>query len=144
MRALFPANTSSSSTFTRRCPAFVLSKSVAITATFLTRSLVIPAIGMVIVCQLIWHVTPVATHFPEAIGIQALHQTFYISLTLILPNLIPQWIVVAMPWSLASAAASIAVWQPIPAPLWIPALATAGWTVLGLVVALWRFGWEEF
>lgn len=149
-------------------PAFVLSKFVAITTTFLILSLVVPAIGMLIVCKLIWHVTPVATHFLEALGIQALHQTFYIALTLmlgtlfssrgpvsglalgfwlsgnILPNLIPQWIVAAMPWSLAPAAASIAVWQPIPGPLWIPALATAGWTVLVLVVAVWRFGREEF
>lgn len=149
-------------------PAFVLSKFVAITATFLFLSLVLPAIGVLVVTKLIWHTLPVASHFLEALGILALHQTFYIALTLMLgtvfgsrgpvsglalgfwvagniaPNLLPKWIVLSMPWMLTQGASAIATWQPLPAPLWIPATATAGWIVLVLGLAVWRFGREEF
>ena len=148
--------------------AFVLSKFIGITTTFLVLSLVIPIIGVMIVCQVIWHATPEVVHLVEAVGIQALHQTFYVALTLmlgtlfqargsvsglalgfwlsgnILPSLIPAWIVVAMPWKLSEGAAAIATWKPYPIPLWIPAVATAGWVGLLLAVAIWRFGREEF
>lgn len=148
--------------------AFVLSKFTAITATFLLLSLVIPAIGSLIVCQAIWHSAPVTAHFLEAFGIQALHQTFYIALTLMLgtlfsargpvsglalgfwvagniaPNLVPKWVVLAMPWTLQQAAAAIATWQPVPVPIWIPSAATGAWIVIMLAVAVWRFNREEF
>jgi ABC-2 type transport system permease protein len=148
--------------------AFVLSKFVAITATFLFLSLVVPAIGAVIVIKLAWGQVPNAAHFLEALGIAALHQTFYIALTLmlgtlfrsrgpvsgvalgfwiagnIIPNFAPKWLPLLTPWLLTRLAAGVAVWKPVPVPVWIPAVATAVATVLFLAIALWRFEREEF
>lgn len=148
--------------------AFVLAKFVGITGSFLLLSLVIPAATTLIVCQLIWKLVPGLDHFAEAVGLLALHQTFYIALTLmlgtfsrsrgpvgglalgfwvagnILPSFIPQWVTLGMPWSLARAAGQIALWQPLALPLWIPAAITSVLIVVMLLVALWRFEREEF
>ncbi len=148
--------------------AFVLTKFVAITASFLILSLVIPAIASTVICQVFWKTLPTPAYFLEALGIAALHQTFYIALTLmlgtlfssrgpvggialgfwvagnILPNFLPAWVSLAMPWQLTRAAAAIALWKPIPMPVWIPVVATAAFIVLFLVVALVRFDREEF
>ena len=62
----------------------LLSKFVGITGTFLLQSLVVPAIVTLVVCRLVWGLLPGLNHFAEAIGILALHQTFYIALTLML------------------------------------------------------------
>jgi ABC-2 type transport system permease protein len=148
--------------------AFVLSKFVAITASFLLLSLAIPAAASLAICQAIWGTVPGPVHFVEALGIAALHQTCYIALTLmlgtlfrsrgpvggvalgfwlagnILPNFVPKWIPLILPWPLTQSAAAIALWRPVPFPIWIPATATAGLTVLCLAVALWRFEREEF
>lgn len=148
--------------------SLVLSKFVGITGSFLLLALVIPAISVMVSSQLVWGRTPDLVHFGEAIGILAVHQVFYIALTLMLgaflssrgpvagialgfwlagqivPNFAPKWLPMIMPWPLAQAASSISLWQPIPVPLWIPVAATAGWTVLALMAALWRFNREEF
>lgn len=148
--------------------AFILSKLVAITGTFLLLSLVIPAFGTLIVSQVLWQRMPEAAHYAEAVGILALHQFFYIAFTLmlgtlfnsrgpvagvalgfwiagnILPNFGPKWLPLVMPWPLIQSSARIAQWQPVGATLWIPAAATAVWSVLFIAVALWRFQREEF
>lgn len=149
-------------------PAFLLSKFVAITSTFLLLSLLIPALGVLLVFQGVWHTQPVAPHFWEALAIQALHQTFYIAFTLMLgtffdsrgpvgglalgfwiagnivPNFVPQWVTLATPWPLQRAAAAVAEWQPVGFPIWVPAAATAGAAVLALALGIWRFNREEF
>jgi len=151
---------------TRR--SFVLSKLVAITFTFLLLSVVVPAIAALTICQVFWHGIPNLVHFSEALAILALHQTFYIALTLmlgtlfgsrgpvggvslgfwvagaIMPNFVPIWVTLATPWLLAKGAASIAVWKPVGFPIWIPVLATSLLGVIAVVVALWRFEREEF
>ena len=148
--------------------AFVLSKFVGITGTFLLLSLVVPAIVTLVVCRLVWGLLPGLNHFAEAVGILALHQTFYIALTLmlgtffqsrgpvgglalgfwvagnILPNFVPPWVTTAMPWSLARSASQIALWRPVGLPLWIPAAISAALILLMLLAALWRFEREEF
>ncbi|MBL8985267.1 MAG: ABC transporter permease subunit [Gemmatimonadetes bacterium] len=148
--------------------AFVLTKFVAITASFLFLSLVVPAIASTVVCQIFWKTLPTPAYFLEALGIAALHQTFYIALTLmlgtlfqsrgpvggialgfwvagnILPNFLPAWVSLALPWPLTRVAAAVSVWKPVPMPIWIPTAATAALTILFLVVALWRFDREEF
>lgn len=148
--------------------AFVLTKFVAITFTFLLLSLVVPAIATAVILKVFWKSWPVWAHYLEAIGILALHQTFYLALALalgtlfrsrgpvggaalgfwiagvILPNFVPKWLPMIFPWNLAQAAASIAKWRPIPIPLWIPVTATAVWTIVFLIVALVRFEREEF
>lgn len=148
--------------------AFVLAKFVGITASFLTLSLVIPALVWLLQVWLQWRTLPAPAHFLEAAGLLALHQTFYIALTLmlgtlaqhrgavagsalgfwiagnILPNVVPGWVLLLLPWPLVSAAVSIAQWRPLSFLLWQPSLATALWIVVFLAVALWRFEREEF
>ena len=146
----------------------LLSKFVGITGTFLLQSLVVPAIVTLVVCRLVWGLLPGLNHFAEAIGILALHQTFYIALTLMLGTFFqsrgrsagwrsgsgwpatsyrtscPPWVTTAMPWSLARSASQIALWRPVGLPLWIPAAISAVLIVLMLLAALWRFEREEF
>jgi ABC-2 type transport system permease protein len=148
--------------------AFILSKFVAITFSFLLLSLVGSATVFLIQTGLTWKVLPDAGHFLEAAGLVALHQTFYIALTLmlgtlfnargpvggvaigffiagmILPNFLPKWVPLFMPWMLIQGAAKVAQWKPFPLQLWIPSVATAVYTVIFLLVALWRFEREEF
>ena len=148
--------------------AFILSKFLAITFSFLLLSLVGSSIALWIQLGLTWKAVPDILHFAEAAGIIALHQTFYIALTLmlgtlfnsrgpvggvamgffisglILPNFLPKWVPLFMPWMLVQGAAKIAQWRPFPIPLWIPSVATAVYTVIFIAVALWRFEREEF
>lgn len=148
--------------------AFVLSKFVGITGTFLLLSLVIPAFATLIISRIVWGLVPGLDHFAEAVGILALHQTFYIALTLmlgtffqsrgpvgglalgfwvsgnILPNFVPPWLTAGTPWSLARSAGQIALWQPVGLPLWIPVAISAVLIVVMLLAALWRFEREEF
>ncbi len=147
---------------------FVLSKLVAITGTFLLLAVVLPAIAVLGICQVIWGQTPALIHFAEGIGILSLHHAFYIAITLmlgtlfkargpvagaalglwlsgqILPNFAPKWLSLVMPWPLAQSAASIALWKPVPFPLWIPVVSTASLGLIAVLVALWRFEREEF
>lgn len=148
--------------------SFVLSKLVAITLSFLFLSLALPAASVLVITKLVLGVVPVMAHYLEAVGILALHQLFYIALTLmlgtffrtrgpvagaalgfwlagnILPSFSPPWLMTIMPWMLARAAAAIAIWKPLSALVWMPVLATAGLGVGFVVVALWRFRREEF
>jgi ABC-2 type transport system permease protein len=148
--------------------AFILSKLIAITFSFLLLSLVGSSIVFWVQMGLTWKTLPNLVHFLEAIGLIALHQTFYIAMTLmlgtlfnsrgpvggvafgfwiagnILPNFLPQWVALFMPWMLVQGAAKIAQWKPFPIPLWIPSVATAVWILLFVGVALWRFEREEF
>ncbi|MBX3145311.1 MAG: ABC transporter permease subunit [Gemmatimonadales bacterium] len=148
--------------------AFILSKFVALAPTFLLLSLVIPAVASFIMLKAFWGVAPAPAHFAEAVGILALHQAFYIALTLLLGVLLRSraavggvalgfWISGAilpntkyfapltpfLPWPLTDAATSIALWKPLPFQLWVPMLSTAILIVLFLGVALWAFEREE-
>jgi ABC-2 type transport system permease protein len=148
--------------------AFVLAKFAGITLSFLLLSLVIPALVWHLQIWLQWRTLPAPPHFLEAAGLLALHQVFYIALALmlgtlvshrgavagaalgfwvagnILPGMLPAWVGLVMPWMLVRSAASVALWQPVPIPVWQPALATALWTTGFVAVALWRFEREEF
>jgi len=147
--------------------AMVLSKLVAITLSFLTLSLVIPCAVLPIELHLLWGRLPEAGHFLEAVGLLTLHQFFYISLTLlsgtllqsrgavagvslgfwisgnILSSLVP-WLVPFMPWPLTGAAANVALWRPVPVPLWVTALSCFALSVVFVLIAMWRFEREEF
>jgi ABC-2 type transport system permease protein len=147
--------------------AFVLAKFVGITLSFLTLSLAIPALVWLVQVRLQWGAGPGAGHFLEALGLLALHQAFYVTLTLMLgtlfrhrgavagsalgfwiagtiaPNVVPKWITALTPWMLVPSAPAVALWQPVEVMLWQPALATAGLAVLCLAVALLQFEREE-
>jgi len=148
--------------------AFVLAKLIGITFSFLVLSLVVPALVWLTQIKLQWGALPGLDHFLEGAGILAVHQVFFISLTLmlgtlfqhrgavagaalgfwiagrIMPNFLPQWLVLATPWPLVDVANGVALWQPVAFPVWVPTLATAVLTVICVLVALWRFGREEF
>jgi ABC-2 type transport system permease protein len=148
--------------------SFVLAKLAAITGSFLLLAIAVPAIVVLVICQLVFAHIPALIHYTEAVGILALHHTFYIAIALtfgtffrargpvagaalgfwlsgqIIPNFAPRWLSLGLPWPLAPAAASIAVWKPVPMPLWLPVAATAVLTLVAIVVALWRFDREEF
>jgi len=64
--------------------AFVLAKFVGITLSFLALSLVIPALVWHAQMWLQWRALPNSVHFLEAAGLVALHQVFYIALTIML------------------------------------------------------------
>ncbi|MBM4186031.1 MAG: hypothetical protein FJ206_01845 [Gemmatimonadetes bacterium] len=148
--------------------SMVLAKMAGISGSFLTLGLVLPAIAVLLVCQTVWGRTPDLVHFSEAVAIVGLHHVCYIAITLmlgaffrsrgpvagialgfwlagnILPNFVPPWLLLGTPWLLAPAAASIAVWQPLAFPLWVPMVASSILTVVALGLALWRFDREEF
>ena len=148
--------------------SFVLSKFVGITASFLLLSLVLPAASVYLICQIVFGQVPPLAGFTEALGILALHQVFYVAFALMLgaffrargpvagvslgfwlagnivPNYLPKWLMLVMPWPLARAAASIAVWQPVPMKVWIPSASTAVLAGIWISIALWRFEREEF
>jgi ABC-type uncharacterized transport system ATPase subunit len=60
------------------------------------------------------------------------------------PNLAPQALLLALPWTLKESAVGLVLGSALPTVWIIPVVATALWTVLFLGVALWRFGREEF
>ena len=148
--------------------SFVLTKFVATTSTFLLLSLVIPAIAAAVICRGFWATWPPLLHYLEAIGILAVHQVFYLALTLmlgtllrsrgsvggvalgfwiaglILPNFLPKWVPLIFPWPLTQTAASIALWKPVPLPVWIPVVSSGILAVIFLGVAMARFEREEF
>jgi ABC-2 type transport system permease protein len=62
----------------------------------------------------------------------------------IFPNFLPEWATLIFPWKLAELASGLALEQQVP-PIWpTPVIATAIWTIVFVVVALWRFEREEF
>ncbi|MGE0439287.1 MAG: ABC transporter permease [Gemmatimonadales bacterium] len=149
-------------------PAFILAKFVAITFTFLLLSLLLPSLTTLVASQLLIGTTPAPEHFFEAVGLAAVHQTFYIAFTLflgtvfgsrgpvagvalgfwiggqILINYLPKWFVLAMPWLITNAASKVARWEAAPVPVWIPVASSAALAVGLVLAAVWRFGREEF
>ena len=147
--------------------AFILSKLEATTVTFLLLSLVWPALVVLGESWFFWHQLPPQQAFWEAVGILAVHQVFYISLTIMLGTLfqsrgpvagvalgfwiggqivmsmLPKWMILAMPWPIVQILADIALWKPIPFWIWRTVIAVLVWIVLFMGVALWRFSKEE-
>lgn len=66
---------------------------------------------------------------------------------LIIPNL-PAWLIAIMPWNLLdnltypSLALTLVQGQPLPTV--VPIISTAAWCLVFIVIAIWKFGREEF
>jgi ABC-2 type transport system permease protein len=150
----------------------VLSKLFANTFGMLATAVLVPGIVGYALCALAGGPAIGPLEFAVGLGMWLLHILFYVCLTLMLgtvfesrgavagigiavllapqfikdivPQLIqvlPMWLV--MPNGRATSIAVAAVnGQPLPATL--PILLTAGWCVLFLAVALWRFSRQEF
>ena len=104
--------------------------------------------------------------FGRGVAVLALHTLFYLVLTLMLGVLLenrslvlglPLALVLAgpllpafkpllmvTPWSLGNIGMALAMGVPLPAELIVPLAATAGWIVIFIAVALWRFDRYEF
>jgi ABC-type transport system involved in multi-copper enzyme maturation permease subunit len=63
---------------------------------------------------------------------------------LMLKGLLPMPVLMVTPWLLADLSSGLALGESLPAVWPVPIVATAVWIVVMMVVALWRFGREEF
>ncbi len=146
---------------------FVLAKFMGYGVTLLTLAIVIPS-GIYFAETLgFWGLTPGLVRMLAAMGLVALHFAFYLALMLALGTLFSSRAPVAaigiglllagiivgrsipllphvLPWPLPALSTGVLIGAPVAADWFIPVIATAVWTVVFLVVALWRFGREEF
>jgi len=63
---------------------------------------------------------------------------------LLLNGMFPLEIQAVTPWLLPDVGVGLALQQPLPDIWFVPVVASAIWIVVFSVVALWRFGREEF
>jgi ABC-2 type transport system permease protein len=148
--------------------AFILAKLVAYTLGFWVTGILIPSAIFLLTMRILNPVPIPMIPFLEGIAIAALSQLFYLTLTLMLgtffngrgpiagigigfiltgllmKSLIPMQLMILTPWPLQDVAGGLAAGQQLPSIWPIPVLATAIWIVVMTVVALWRFGREEF
>jgi ABC-2 type transport system permease protein len=147
--------------------AFVLSKFVVNGASFVGLAVLIPCVVFFLQTLLLAYLQPSLGPFLLGSLIYVEHLLFYLALTLalstwlnsrgavsgvaigfmfagfIMPAFLP-WLLVGTPWALSEFAATAAAGRPLPAEAWQPILVTLLWTLLLVLVALWRFNREEF
>jgi ABC-2 type transport system permease protein len=148
--------------------AFVLAKMLSYSIAFLAMPLLLTSLIFYAQSQMLWGQTPAVSPFLAGWLVMALHILFYVSFTIMLgtlfssrgpvsaiglgflfggqifPNFLPQWATMIFPWKLSELAPALALGQPLPPGWLIPVIATAVWTVVFVVIALWRFEREEF
>ena len=148
--------------------AFVLAKFVAYAISFVSLAILIPSAIFYGQSLLLAGHAPELGVFLAGLGIMVVHTLFYLALTLLLgtlfntrgpisgiamgllfigflpPNLVPQALLLALPWTLKESAVGLVMGSALPAIWIIPVVATTLWIVVFLAVALWRFGREEF
>lgn len=145
--------------------AFILAKFIANGLGILLTGLLLPGLVAYLLLSLELGAPLALLPFAGAVGMLALQLMFYLSLTLMLGTffhargavlaialvtllagdlVIGFWSATAhvTPWLLPRLAHMLVQGQPLLTP-W-PMLATAIWTVIFLVAAMWRFGKEEF
>jgi len=148
--------------------AFVLAKMLAYAIGYWITAIILPAVIFVIVTSKLVPVPLALPSFSAGLGLMALGQLFYLSLTLMLGTLfssrgpiagigigfimtglllkgfIPLPIMIVTPWPLADVASSLALGTELPSVWPVPIILTGIWIVVTTAVALWRFGREEF
>jgi ABC-2 type transport system permease protein len=148
--------------------AFVLAKFVAYAIGFVSLATLVPSVIFYGQSLLLAGHPPELAIFLAGVGVTMLHTLFYLALTLLLgtlfstrgpiagiamgvlfagfllPNVLPQAVVLAFPWMLKDLAVGLVLGSALPAVWPIPVVATVLWTALFVGVALWRFGREEF
>jgi ABC-2 type transport system permease protein len=147
--------------------AFLLSKFIVNGLSFLFLAIAIPSVVFFLQSLLHTNLQPDLGPFLVGLAILTQHLIFYLALTialgtfmrsrgpvsgagigllfagLILPNFFP-WLIEFTPFGLLSFAGQVARERPLPPWVWQPILHTALWTLLAVLVALWRFDREEF
>jgi ABC-2 type transport system permease protein len=147
--------------------AFLLSKLAAYLLVFVGLAIAVPSVVFFGQTRFAAGQMPALLPFLAAQGVMLLHLLFYLALTLLLgafassrgpvaggalgflfagmllPSFVPQ-VAVVFPWQLGDIATGLTLGTRLPATWPIPVLATAGWTLLFIAAALWRFAREEF
>jgi len=148
-------------------PAFVVAKLLATAYAVLFLMVLVPAVLFCAHTRLVFGEWPPMPGFLAGLGLLALNYLFYVAFTvmlgtlfgsrgavsgtaigfmfagMIVPNLIkglPKFV----PWMLPEFAAGLTLGKPLPPWAAWPVIATAGWIVVFVAVAIWRFGREEF
>jgi len=148
--------------------AFILAKILANAIGFWATALLIPSIIFVLTVRALVPAPLALLPFLTGVGIAALSQLFYLTLTvmlgtffnsrgpiaaigigfimtgLLLKGFIPMQVLIATPWPLPDVAGGLAVGSELPSIWPVPIVATAVWIVVMAAAALWRFGREEF
>jgi len=148
--------------------AFILAKVVAYALGFWITAIIIPSSIFIIEMQQLIPAPLTLNSFLAGVAVAALSQLFYIALTLmlgtffssrgpiagigiglimtglLLKSFIPLQVMIFTPWPLQDLSGAIALGMPLPSVWFVPILATSFWIVLMTVMALWRFGREEF
>ncbi len=148
--------------------AFILAKTLAYAIGFFVTAILIPSTIFFFTVKALIPVPLPLLPFLYGVGIVVLGQLFYLTLTLmlgtfynsrgpiagigigfimtglLLKGFIPMQVLIVTPWPLPDIAAGLALGSSLP-PIWpVPILATAIGIALMTVMALWRFGREEF
>jgi ABC-2 type transport system permease protein len=148
--------------------AFILSKALAYMIGFWVTAIIIPTIIFLVVTRQLVPAPLSLQPFLYGVALVALGQLFYLTLTLmlgtffdsrgpiagigiaiimiglLLKGMIPFPILLVTPWALQDLSGALALGLPLPPGWQLPILATGIWIVVMTVVALWRFGHEEF
>ena len=148
--------------------AFILAKVVAYALGFWITAIIIPSTIFIIEMRQLIPASLTLNSFLAGVAVAALSQLFYIALTLmlgtffssrgpiagigiglimtglLLKSFIPLQVMIFTPWPLQDLSGAIALGMPLPSVWFVPILATSIWIILMTVVALWRFGREEF
>lgn len=146
--------------------AFVLAKLLAISLSFLFLAVIVQGAGAFLQMALWGGELPHPGPFVAAVGLLCLHALFYITLVLmlgtlilsrgpllgiafgflgaglVLPNFWPKSILI-FPWKLPDMGAALVLGSQSFSDMLSPTLATIAWSVLFVLVALWRFEREE-
>jgi ABC-2 type transport system permease protein len=148
--------------------AFIWAKLLAYALGFAVTSILVPTVIFIITMgQLLTEPLPFGL-FLQGLGLLALSQFFYLTLTLMLGTLynsrgpitgigmaliiggmllkgmLPFPIVALTPWLLGDIGSALVFNVPLPPQWGLPIVLTAVWVVVFTAVALWRFAREEF
>lgn len=148
--------------------AFILAKVVAYTIGFWITAILIPTLIFILGTMQLVPVPLSFSAFMAGVGLVALSQLFYLTLTLmlgtffnthgpiagigiafimiglLLKGFIPLAVMIFTPWPLPDLSGALALGLPLPSVWFVPILTTSVWIVVMTAVALWRFGREEF
>jgi ABC-2 type transport system permease protein len=148
--------------------AFILAKTLAYASGYWITAIIIPAIILIIVIRQLIPVPLAMAPFLIGLGLMALGQLFYLTLTLMLgtffssrgpvagigiafimtglmlDSFIPFQVLIVTPWPLADIAGGLTLGTDLPSVWPVPIIATSIWIVVMTALALWRFGREEF
>jgi len=148
--------------------AFILAKTLAYASGYWITAIIIPAIIFIIVTRQLIPVPLAMTPFLIGLGLMALGQLFYLTLTLMLgtffnsrgpvagvgiafimtglmlDSFIPFQVLIVTPWPLADIAGGLTLGSDLPSVWPVPIIATSIWIIVMTALALWRFGREEF